>query len=153
MNFFFRLMLLAGIFTTLLTACGEAAATGPSPEELAAEQTAFDAMMEGHDLVMPRMGEINQLSRALRAQLDSASVSDSLQQVYTQALSDLEAAEDGMMEWMGAIQPLDSLRANGNHTATLQYLQAEKAKVDAVADQITSSIERAQALVNTAGEE
>ncbi len=138
-------------FAALLgTACesGNASQTEKSAEELAAESSAYDEMMEAHDRIMMRMGDINQASRALRARLDSAGLPDSLQQQYLVAITDLEVAEDGMMEWMAKQRdfPLDTLQANRGHAGVLEYIAAEQTRIEEVERLMDESIERARAL-------
>ncbi len=136
-----KLFLLCG----LLAACnnvpgGEASY---SEAELQAQEQAYQQMMEAHDRIMPRMGEMNQASRALRARLDSPDLADAERQEINTLLQDLERAEDGMMEWMSSLRPLDSLRERNDHGSVMEYLEQETADIQQVEEEMRSVLERA----------
>lgn len=141
------------LFTLLLLiACDPADKNGSFSEaELEAQRTAYAEMMEAHDRAMPRLGEMNTISRGLRGLSDSLAVGDTLHESVTRALQDLERAEDGMMEWMGELIVLDSLRAGRDHNAIMEYLEQETADIRQVETWIDNSISGGRAILGEKG--
>jgi hypothetical protein len=66
-----------------------------------------------------------------------------------ETLRNLEAAEDGMMEWMAGIsaQPLDSLRAKYDHAGVMASIDREKVAIEQVEAAFNQSLEAASALI------
>lgn len=140
------------LFTLLLAlaACAETAADAPdfTEEELAAQTAAYDEMMEAHDRVMPRMGEIFQLNRSLESQLpEEAAADDSTAAQVRTMIERLTAAEDGMMNWMSELEPLDSLRTEMDHAAIMQYIDTEDAEIQQVEADMNNSIAEGMKMV------
>ena len=103
-------------------------------------------MMRIHDEVMPEMGTMQRLGgqlEALQPQLDS---SQSL--VVTRAISDLETADNAMMDWMAALKsPLEKIRKSMPADSVLPYLQNETLKIEQVKTDMLESIEQAKRLL------
>ena len=116
-------------------------------EELAAQEAAYDEMMEAHDRVMPRMGEIFQLNRSLEAQLPAEGTEDSTAVEVRVMIERLANAEDGMMVWMSELEPLDSLRIELDHAAILRYIETENAEILQVEAKMDSSIAEGMRMV------
>lgn len=127
----------------LLAACAGTSTEAPNftEEEMAAQAAAYDEMMEAHDRVMPRMGEIFQLNRSLESQLpEDAAADDSTAAQVRSMIERLTAAEDGMMNWMSELEPLDSLRTEMDHAAIMQYIETEDAEIQEVEAEMNNSI-------------
>jgi hypothetical protein len=150
----YRLFMLLTLPLLFGLACAGTDSEAPafSEEELQAQQAAFDEMMEAHDRVMPRMGEIFQLNRSLESQLGEAAPEDSTTAQVRAVIDRLTQAEDGMMNWMSELEPLDSLRTNLDHAAIMQYLETEQQKIRQVEEEMNSSIEAGMELVQVEGE-
>ena len=132
------------IFSLLVLSCNQTA------KQQAAEQQLWDEVMAVHDEVMPKMGEINQLGRDLRAKsegLDST-LTDQRNQIMA-GISALEQADEGMMSWMSAIEPLDELRESKTHEQILAYLKEEQQKIAKVKEDMLKSMEEGKKLLNS----
>lgn len=135
----------------LVTACGPSTPAGESSaftdEQEQAQEQSYSAMMAAHDRIMPRMGEINQLTRALETELSSTDLPDSSRQQIQAAIAQLEAADDAMMEWMGGLEPKEELQTQYGHEEILQIYAAEAAEIGEVETAMSQAIEQAQALL------
>lgn len=123
---------------------------GFSEKPVTKEDSLHHDVMEGHDVGMAKMGQIRKHLAQIQQQLDSLNKLPVKQQnkEYLQALSglqqELKNADSGMMTWMEEYKD-DS--AKGNETLRIQYLQAEKEKVNMVKRQILESLQRADSLL------
>lgn len=128
---------------------------GPEPkfnkEDLAEQEQAWAQMMEGHDVVMPLMNDLYQVSTQLKELAADAMVEASdFHPRAQEALANIEKAEDGMMEWMGGIKenPKDSVRARyEDHAAVMAFIDKEKTDIDQVAEDMQASLSAAKALI------
>jgi hypothetical protein len=142
------------VFGLFLNSCGEdtAAAEQAALESArAAQQTAYDAMMEGHDRVMPLMGKITAAQRTIMEQLKGDEAMDpSKKEVLEAASEQLEDANDGMMVWMQNLKPLDELRENMDNEAIITYIKQEAAKIAKVEISMNAAIGAAAEVVEEA---
>lgn len=108
-------------------------------------QKLYDQVMEVHDEVMPEMGTIHKLRKKLKAvykkQIDDQSKVEE-QLIIKDAITNLETADDAMMDWMAEFDP-----PKEDETAIKNYLFNEMIKVKEVKTQMLSSIKTAQQLV------
>jgi hypothetical protein len=135
-------------FFLLFSACANQQARDSATD---AEQKAYEEMMVIHDEVMPRMGEINRLSRQLRSAYETIDTTDrELLGQIDNAVRALEEADRGMMAWMNmnAGNLLEKLRAEKSHAEIMTYLNKEKAAISEVADNMRSSISQGSELVD-----
>lgn len=139
----------------LIMACNDAATDTPrtdgfSAKPLTKEDSLHKEVMDGHDVGMAKMGRIRKYLAQIQHQLDSINKLTVKQQdkQYLQTLSALQAelknAESGMNTWMEEYQD-DS--AKNNEPLRIQYLEAEKVKVQTVKSQILQSLQRADSLL------
>lgn len=128
------IFILAAVALLSLNACTRA-------QQEAAEQKAWDEMMVIHDEVMPRMSEINALSKTIETALADTTLSEELRSVAGQTLADLQAADKGMWDWMYGLQQLPDLRAGAKHEEIMSYIASETAKISGVKTAMLSSIE------------
>ncbi|MDX1940078.1 MAG: hypothetical protein SFU99_05965 [Saprospiraceae bacterium] len=118
-------------------------------KQQAQEQQLWDQVMAVHDEVMPKMGEMNQLSRDLRTKLEEldTTLTEQREQMMM-GIRALEQADEGMMSWMSAIEPLDELHENKTHEEIMAYLKEEQQKVSKVKEDMLKSIEEGKKLLN-----
>ncbi len=124
-----------------------------SCNQLSQEEQKFDALMQEvidvHDEVMPKMGEISSLIRELESKIDTTEQGKS----YANAQQDLKDAYDFMMTWMGDFSnTFPDHEDDGDIDSTklstqMKLLQKEEVKVIQLKDQINSSIENAKKLL------
>ena len=105
-----------------------------------AYQKLYDEVMEIHDLVMPKMSDINRAKKKLR----KLKTEDNQQAVNDQILK-LDEADEAMMSWMADFDKPDFENLQDN----LDYLEKEKEKISAVSDQMLNAIAEAQTMINT----
>lgn len=132
-----KLLLLLLVLT--LTACGKF-----SKDEMAKQQDAYAGMMEAHDRVMPRMGEMHELEDQLLVFAEDATLNDTLRSQVLAAIENLREADEEMMTWMQAIKPLEQLQAEMDQQAIMSYLAEEDKKIRIVENAMESSISIAQ---------
>lgn len=141
-------VLLASFF---LTSCGEdTAAIEKAAMEAAqaAQQSAYDAMMEGHDRVMPLMGQITAAQKSLVGQMEMEGIDEEKKALLEAASEQLEDANDGMMNWMKGLKPLDDLRANMDNDAIIAYIKEQASQIGSVETAMTAAIGAANELVS-----
>lgn len=136
----FKFILLALAFLAGLSACG----TNQSQE--AEQQKLWDEMMVVHDDVMPKMSDINALSKQMEAATTDTALTDELRDAARKALYDLQAADKAMWDWMYGLQQLPDLRNGKKHEDILKYLQDEIGKITEVKNAMLGSIDSAEAL-------
>ncbi len=138
-------------FLLLLTACGnadqDAAETAQEQATVAAQEAAYKAMMDGHDRVMPMMGRITQAQRTITEQLSAGGVSDDYRELLLAANEQLEDANDGMMNWMNRIRPLDELREENEADEVMDYIREQTRSIADVEADITSSLANANEII------
>jgi len=122
-----------------LTACGKF-----SKDEMAKQQDAYAGMMEAHDRVMPRMGEMHELEEQLLAFAEDTTLNDTLKNQVLAAIDNLRKADEEMMTWMQEIKPLEQLQAEMDQQAIMSYLAEEDKKIRIVENAMESSISAAQ---------
>ncbi|MEM9832889.1 MAG: hypothetical protein AAF944_19815 [Bacteroidota bacterium] len=137
---------------------------GCQPSATTEAQEIYIEAMEIHDEVMPRMGEIMQLRRAIEAridslqQLDSAAYADTVQ--YMQfVVRNLQYADQAMMQWMRNVKKVPGMEeAQTSYqdemsmetidmTNIVQIQRSQKTAIEQVKQQMESSIEQAQSLL------
>lgn len=84
-------------------------------------------IMDIHDEVMPKTGEITYLYMSFRKKVetDSTISEDNKMELLKQA-DDLEKAEDEMMVWMNDYIPPHKMRSSKNEKEIIDYLQNQK---------------------------
>ena len=135
---------LATLFLTLLMAfsCG-----GPNPEHTAQDELR-DEVFVIHDEVMPKMGDIVRL----KVGLTELSV-DSLKEAQVKAaISQLEKAEDGMMNWMNEFTAPEKMRDSKSHAEIIGYLNNEKTEISKVRDDMLIGISSAEKILKEGGQ-
>lgn len=115
------------------------------------ENNLANEVMDIHDEVMPKMAEINRLSRTLQDyyEANKETISDELDGQIELMQRELEKADDGMMGWMANYQQPTALRETKTHEEIMTYLQEQKKEVSEVAEQINSSLAEAKKLIES----
>ena len=104
-------------------------------QEFASQEIAnsYKSVMTVHDEVMPEINTIQRLKKSLRPYKENNSE-------VLDLMKNLEAADDGMMDWMRGFK-LDKSASKENQ---LKYLEAEQTKINKVSKDMRSSISEAQ---------
>lgn len=113
----------------------------------AEDPTQMQQVMAVHDEVMPKMATIGKLVGELNDKVDSTETGLK----YDAAKKDLQAAHKTMMDWMqGFGNRFDSdeiLKGKELTAEKQQWLNEEEEKVNALKEQIKTSIEQAETLL------
>ena len=128
------------LLLALITSCKQ-------QKKLEEGSTQMETVMEIHDEVMPKMGTLSKLVADLKTKVDTTSIGKE----YEVAMKDLQAANMSMMDWMkGFGDRFDSdeiLEGKELSPEKQEWLNEEEEKVNALKEQINTSIERAEALL------
>ncbi|MDF1695991.1 MAG: hypothetical protein P1U56_09175 [Saprospiraceae bacterium] len=113
---------------------------------LACKDTTKTANLEAeviaiHDEVMPKMGDIHLAKKNLRKILTSTE-NDSVKTQVLSIITDLENADEGMMEWMA------NWNVPEDNNEKINYLGQEKINITKVKDDMISSLELAANFIN-----
>ncbi|MBS9462463.1 hypothetical protein KIM67_08580 [Flagellimonas sp. 389] len=134
----YNLFLIAFLF--LITACRQG-------EKTSEKSTQMEQVMAVHDEVMPKMGTLGKLVSELKSKVDTTETG----QQYEAAMKDLQNSNVAMMDWMksfGSRFDSDEILKGKELTEQKQkWLDEEEESVKALKEQINSSIERAEALL------
>jgi hypothetical protein len=109
--------------------------------------TQMEEVMMVHDEVMPKMGTLSKLVAELKTKVDTTTSGKE----YEVAMKDLQEANKSMMDWMmGFGERFDSdeiLEGKALTPEKIEWLNEEEEKVNVLKEQINSSIEKAEALL------
>ena len=105
-------------------------------------KTRYDQVMMVHDEVMPKMKPMSQLKKKLKKELINRANNAELSMKITESLSEIEAADEQMMDWMADFK----LPEDKSEKAQISYLQKEQKKIEKVRMDIESAINNAHAL-------
>ncbi|WP_394974652.1 hypothetical protein [uncultured Croceitalea sp.] len=133
--------ILAVLFTTVFVlSCKQEKKVEEGP-------TQMEEVMAIHDEVMPKMGTLSKLVADLKEKVDTTATGKE----YEMAMKDLQEANKSMMDWMmGFGDRFDSdeiLEGKELSPEKQEWLNEEKEKVEALKEQINTSIENAEALL------
>jgi hypothetical protein len=138
------------LLATLVIAVTQQFGCKASSAEETAENTLRDSLMLVHDEVMPRMSEIHRLKKTL------LNISEESKDLNPENLTEIEkvvkfldAADEGMMSWMGQFKQPESMREKSSHQEIMAYLAIEQQRVEKVKTDIIGSIEAASSLIKT----
>lgn len=111
------------------------------------QEKKWEEIMVAHDEVMPQMATIEEISGKIRAAYDSTHPA-----AFNKILQELTTAGDGMMTWMNELKPLNVLQKEGmDHNGIMVYLEGEKQKIEAVKNQMLSSISSGKTMLDSLG--
>jgi hypothetical protein len=117
-----------------------------------AEDSLLDAVNQGHDDVMPKMGKVRAAQKEIQRMIDSIATlpakaqqgAAELKAKLEKLVNDLDYADFAMDKWMVEFKR-DSARQNLE--ARLNYLATEKLKVDKVKDAVLTGLARADSVL------
>ena len=132
-------VLIYALFAVLtISACNSA--EKPTDEAAPTEETvqselekAWDAVMVVHDEVMPKMSDLNRLKKELMQ--DTVKNAEMIEMITK--------AQDGMMDWMHNLKPLNTLKAMPE-TEAKTYLDGQMTSVTEVKRMMLERIEKAE---------
>ncbi len=109
--------------------------------------TQMEEVMAIHDEVMPKMGKLGKLVATLKEKVDTTEQGKQ----YEAAMKELQASNQAMMDWMkGFGDRFDSdeiLEGKALTPQKQEWLNEEEVKVEALREQINSSIAQAEKLL------
>lgn len=148
------ILVLVLLGSTIWMSCGGSAPKSETSDISAVEleDEAWQGMMEVHDEVMPEMAAMNRVGRELKSIAEGLDKKAELEKV-NKATKDLEAASEGMMEWMSGLQQLRQLREDKSHKEIMDYLQSETEAIAQVKTDMLRSLEQGRALLEELQEE
>ncbi len=122
-----------------------------SCNQLSKEEQEFDALMQKvidvHDEVMPKMGEMSTLIKELESKIDTTASGKS----HAKAQENLKDSYDFMMEWMGDFSEkfphTKEKMSSEKMTTQMKLLKEEEVEVNKLRDQINISIKEAKTLL------
>ncbi|WP_074407871.1 MULTISPECIES: hypothetical protein [Aquimarina] len=124
-----------------------------SCNQLSKEEQEFDVLMQKvidvHDEVMPKMGEMSSLIKDLETKIDTTAQGKS----YAKAQQEVKDAYDFMMTWMSDFSDKFPHEEEGIKTdpekvsSQIKLLKEEEVKVNSLKAQINSSIKNAKQLL------
>ena len=140
---------LIALFLLLATACGNSDADNAQEQaSMAAQEAAYTSMMEGHDRVMPLMGQITQRQRSITEQLSNGNHDEDFRELLQAAYEQLEDADDAMHGWMNQSRNLDNLRSEMDGDKIMDYLRDRTRSIAEVEADMKASIANADQILN-----
>lgn len=134
----------------ILTGCNNQPSEAEESKTLS--DSLFEAVMEGHDVAMPKMPKLERLQKETKTALDSiaklpAAKRNQLASYKTALDSTLKALDYGdltMTQWMNEFK-YDSFKNNEQERA--KYLQSELEKVNRMKDAVLNSLALADSVL------
>ena len=137
-------ILLLLLLAVLFVACRQT-----SPEktvESAAEIEQLEKeVLALHDEVMPFMGEMHSLEKALRRR---ARITKDSAEYYVKAANELQIADSLMWDWMYAYKSPAKLKDSISNEQILEYLSTEKVRAGRVNSSMKTGMDRAKSLLS-----
>ena len=129
----------------LFASCGNSqeSATEETTQEVDRVEMLKKEIMEVHDKTMKEMGTLKKLDQSLYEAAQAGTIEEDAAQ---NAINDVRAAHEDMMNWMRSFENPDEMDATEDEIVA--YLQGQKEKVEQLGEYTTRSIERAQGLLN-----
>ena len=110
--------------------------------------TQMEEVMMIHDEVMPKMGKLSKLVSELKEKIDTTATGKE----YAAVMKDLKDSNKSMMDWMmgfgDRFNSDEILEGKELSPEKKEWLNEEEEKVKALKEQINSSIEKAEALLD-----
>jgi len=141
------LFLCLAIFLAACSTNNESGQEDQATPEQNEEQKLYDEAIEAHDLVMPKYSVIQRTQITLEDYLEANEVDEALSNRIELANDNMEAANDGMMEWMAKISPVSKLRETKSHAEIIAFWQEMTKEINTVKQQMEESLATGQALI------
>jgi len=130
----------------ILFSCGSGSR---QTKEQIMEGKKWDEVMANHDVVMPMMSTTHKIRKSLKNYINTQDASDAaLVNQAAQLVTDLDKADESMMDWMKNYQKLGELQGTKSHEEIMQYLEQEDKNIAKVKELFDTSIESGQAFLN-----
>lgn len=124
------------LFALLLVSCGPS-----KKEEL---KTLKEEVINIHDEVMPKMGELRRARKDLLLQADSLmEVNPDRAAMLTTVADEIGEANENMMKWMRAYEP----EFEGTDEEIKQYLEDQKKAIQQVKEDMMGSLEKGRKIL------
>lgn len=118
----------------------------PSGKEQVDLKALKNEVFDIHDEVMPKMGDLRRVRKAIMLQADSIQALDSVgADRLIEASDKLAAANESMMDWMRNFDP----DFEGTYEERLQYLNQQKEGIIQVRDDMLSSLEAGEKIIDS----
>ena len=102
----------------------------------------YDSVMDVHNEVMPKMGEIIKLTESLKDKVaKTPDMAPAAKQEIEAAIDSLDNASNGMMDWMHKFNP-----ESHSGDQAREYLKSEMARVTSVKQRMLNAIEKGKSL-------
>lgn len=128
----------------VLYSCGSSdkSAGADGHHHAATQDTSLEGqVMQVHDEVMPRMGELHSVQKQLLALVDSTSITDTtLARQYALLANQIKLSNEAMMDWMRAYNPA----FDGPEEDVKAYLEKELEKINKVKTDMEKSLSEAK---------
>ena len=142
---------LSAFLFLFLLACGngeaDVAEDAGDRATTAAQETAYKLMMDGHDRVMPMMGQITGTQKTITEQLNAGGHGEDYRELLLAANEQLEDAHDGMMNWMNQLRPLDELREENDPDEVMNFIKEHTRSIADVEADIQASLANANEII------
>lgn len=118
-------------------------------EATAIEDVLYKEVMDVHDEVMPKMGDIMRLKGSLHEKLDSISLQDANKEqrrILEQAIIELEEADEAMMQWMRNFQPQDKV---AEKEKVINYYKQQKVEIKGVKTKMLQAINNGRKILKS----
>ncbi|MGI9547994.1 MAG: hypothetical protein ACR2MM_12190 [Flavobacteriaceae bacterium] len=139
----YRILITGLVLSLFILSCKEKKKSG----EVDSTTSKMEEVMAIHDEVMPKMSTIGKLVADLKPKVDTTATGIE----YKKAMNELQDAHKSMMDWMqGFGKRFDSdeiLNGKALSAQKKEWLMEEEEKVKAMRDQVNSSIENAERLL------
>ncbi len=121
-----------------LSSCGNSETVQLKNEET----KRWKEVMANHDVVMPLMGTTNKVRKDLKKLLGAdKNLTDNSQATINNLITQLNKADEGMMDWMNNFQQLEKLQKTKTHEEIMQYLAKTDEEIKAVGRAMNKSIQ------------
>lgn len=139
---------LTALFLALvfLMACGNGD-SGHSEGQIKAQEETYKEMMAIHDEVMPLLSSMVRTSQELQQYIPSKELDPTEKEQIYSAMQSLNIAEEAMMGWMSQIRQPVAIRDTLSPQQVMQYLEEEKAAIEAIGRQMQQSLDNGQAVL------
>ena len=142
---------LSAFLFLFLLACGngeaDVAEDAGDRATTAAQETAYKLMMDGHDRVMPMMGQITGTQKTITEQLNAGGHGEDYRELLLAANEQLEDANDAMMNWMNTNRPMAELREDMDNDEVMEFLRERTRSIADVEADIKTSLANAQEIL------
>ncbi|MEQ8470848.1 MAG: hypothetical protein RIC35_06660 [Marinoscillum sp.] len=111
--------------------------TNPKGESQTEEKDLKTQVLDAHDEVMPKMGELRATQKKLLVLADSMSADSVVAAKYQALANDIKLANEAMMDWMRSFDA----NYQGTEKEMEVYLQGQLKTIEKVRDDMNTSLE------------